>query len=302
MGWLLLAVAVQATIGSIMVPMRYLQTEVGLPGLALVALTDLMAFSMTAWRFIPRIEKRHWRSQTLWVLVLIVIVRTILFTFALRLTRVYLVQLINLISPFIVVLLNRLFMREPMPKLTLLAITLSVVGGALVIFGGLTGESRHFTLTVKDLWGILLAFLSSFGVAGYMMMVKQSKKRGLPWQVVYMAQVGTLAVSMGLLSIVSGEDWHLFRDISPAIWLIIILYAIIQEVGVKFGNIVTLRELGAPLVSSMLAIRLVAVLFIGWLVLGERLTSMLQWVGAVLVAGTVTWYLARQAQRSPETV
>jgi hypothetical protein len=33
---------------------------------------------------------------------------------------------------------------------------------------------------------------------------------------------------------------------------------------------------------------------LGWFVLGERLDSGLQWVGALIVVSTITWYLANQ--------
>lgn len=72
-----------------------------------------------------------------------------------------------------------------------------------------------------------------------------------------------------------------------------------MEIGIKIGNITTLRKFGAPLVSSMLAIRLVAALIFGWVILGERLTSILQWVGAVLVVGAVTWFLVHQRANQP---
>jgi len=63
------------------------------------------------------------------------------------------------------------------------------------------------------------------------------------------------------------------------------------EIGGKIGNIATLRKLGAPLVSSMLATRLVAALLVGWFVLGERLTSWMQWMGVVIVIVTVTGFI-----------
>ena len=49
-GWLLTSVVVQAAIGASMVPLRYLQVVVGLPGLAVIALTDLAAFSIMSWK------------------------------------------------------------------------------------------------------------------------------------------------------------------------------------------------------------------------------------------------------------
>jgi len=54
---LLLAVGVHAAIGASMIPMRYLQTVAGLPGLALVALSDIVAFAIMSWFVFPKSTK-----------------------------------------------------------------------------------------------------------------------------------------------------------------------------------------------------------------------------------------------------
>ena len=298
-GWLLASVLVQAAIGASMVPLRYLQSVVGLPGLAVIALSDLTAFSIMSWQVLPKIDRRFWRSKTLWVMVIIVIVRTILLTFATRLTRVYLIQLINLLAPFLVVLLNRIFVKTPLPKRTIPAISMSMVGGAMMVFGGVVNQPLAFLLTAEDALGMLLAFLATFGIAGYMMIVKRGEEIGLPFEIVYISQIGTLALVMGGLSLAAGEDWSGFLEMDWRALIAFFAIAIGVEIGCKMGNITTLRKLGAPLVSSMLAVRLVAALIFGWIFLGERLTSPLQWVGAVLVVGTVTWFLLNQRGNQP---
>jgi drug/metabolite transporter (DMT)-like permease len=58
-------------------------------------------------------------------------------------------------------------------------------------------------------------------------------------------------------------------------------------------QIVALRHIGAPLVSSTMALRLVSALVFGGLVLGERLTSVWQGLGAAVVLVTITWYVSR---------
>ena len=298
-GWLLAALGVQAAIGASMVPLRYLQAVAGLPGLAVIALTDLTAFSIMSWQVLPKIDRRFWRSKTLWAMVAIVIVRTALLTFATRLTKVYTIQLINLLAPFLVVLLNRIFVRKPLPRFTLPAISVSLVGGAMMIFGGLVDQPLDLLLTPEDGLGMGLAFLATFGIAGYMMIVKRGEEIGLPFEIVYISQIGSLTVLMGGLSLITGEDWSAFQQVDWRAILAFFTIAIGVEIGIKIGNITTLRKLGAPLVSSMLAIRLVAALIFGWVIMGERLTSILQWVGAALVVGAVTWFLVNQRTNQP---
>lgn len=277
-----------------MVPMRYLQAVAGLPSLALIAASDIVAFSIMSWQVLPKIPRKFWRSKTLWLMVSVVLIRTILQTFALRYTKAYIVQLINLLAPFLVVILNQFFIRAPLPRFTIFAITFTIIGGILMVLGGLVNEPMQALLSSDDLIGILLAVLGTLGIAAYMTLVKRSRKIGLPFRIVYISQILSMTVVMSVLSIGLGEDWTLFLTIDWRTILAFLSIAIGVEIGCKLGNIAVLRKLGAPLVSSMLALRLVAALFLGWFVLGERLDSGLQWVGALIVVSTITWYLANQ--------
>ena len=227
-------------------------------------------------------------------MVSVVILRTILQTFALRFTKAYVVQLINLLAPFMVVILNLFFIKAPLPRYTIFAIMFTIIGGILMVLGGLVNKPFHTLLSSEDLIGILLAVLGTLGIAAYMTLVKRSKQIGLPYRIVYISQILSMMVVMSLLSISLGEDWTSFLRIDWRAILAFIFIAIGVEIGCKLGNIAVLRKLGAPLVSSMLALRLIAALFLGWFVLGERLDSELQWVGALIVVSTITWYLANQ--------
>ena len=295
-GWLFLNLFVQSAIGASMVPLRYLQTTAGLPSLALIALSDAIAFTIMSWQVIPKIEKRYWRSKTLWAMVAIVIGRTILQTFALRFTKAYHVQLINLLAPFFVVYLNRVFKTSPLPKYTIPAISLSMIGGGLIIFGGLRAQTFQMIITPTDGFGIMLAFLGTFGIAAYMMIVKRGQQIGLPFEVVYISQIGSMMLFMSLLSFGFGENWSPFAKMDWRAILALLINGIGVEVGCKLGNITVLRKLGAPLVSSMLAVRLVAALFLGWFILGERLSSPFQWGGVFLVVITITAYMTSLSQ------
>lgn len=301
-GWLWFNLFLQAVIGASMVPLRYLQVVVGLPSLALIAVSDAIAFSIMFWRLIPKIKKRYWRSKTLWVMVAIVIGRTLLQTFALRFTKAYIVQLINLLAPIFVILLNRLIKDSPLPKHTVLAISVSVIGGGLMIFGGLRGQSFVPIFTPEDGLGIFLAFLGTIGIAVYMLIVKRGQQIGLPFEVVYISQIGSMMLVMGLLSVSFGEGWSAFGKMDWRAVLALLFNAICIEVGCKLGHITVLRKLGAPLVSSMLAMRLVAALFLGWFILGEQLSSLVQWGGVILVVITITVYLTSLSQSELQVV
>jgi len=293
-GWILLAIAVHVVIGGTMVPLRYVQTVVGLPSLGTVAVGDLLAFSIMAWFTIPKVDKAFWRSRTLWLMVAIVIFRTVFWTLSGRFTQPYLAQMVNLLAPFFVVLFDRVVNKARLPKFTLPAITLSLVGGLLLIFGGLQDAPMVSVLTQSDWIGLGMALLATFGIAAYMVIVKYGQQIGLPFEAVYISQVGALGVVGVILSLIFRENWSGFLTLDWKSVLVILFYAFVMEIGVKIGHITVIRKLGAPLVSSMLAVRLVAAIFFGWLLMGERPQSLLQWIGAGIVVLTITWYLSQQ--------
>jgi drug/metabolite transporter (DMT)-like permease len=293
-GWLLLSVIVQSLIGASMVPVRYLQTVAGFPSLGIMGIADLLAFSVMAWWLIPKIRKRDFRSKTLWIMVTIVVFRTITLTLANRFTTTYIVQLINLLAPFMVVLFDRFVNHSKLPKFTIPAITLSLIGGGLIIFGEIRDQPLADLLTPMDELGLILALIGTVGIAAYMVIIKHGKQVGLPFEVVYISQVGTMAVLMTGISLGVGENWQAFRTINWQSGLALAFIAFGMEVGLKVGNITTLRKLGAPLVSSMLAVRLVAAIFLGWLILGEKPETLLQWIGTAIVVVTISWYLSQQ--------
>ena len=290
--WFFLAFLVQFLIGTSMIPIRYLQTTAGLPSMAVVAVSDLLAFSVMAWRMLPKIEKHYWRSKTLWVMVAVVIFRTICLTFAVRFTKAYLVQLINLMAPFLVVYLERLINKSPIPKFTFLATCLTTLGGLMMVFVEFSGVSSVTISSFEDLLGIFLAILGTFGIALYMVIVKRGENIHLPFEVFYISQIGSMMVVMFILSLLLGEDWTVFRSMDWRAGLALAFNAFVVEIVGKVGNITVIRKLGAPAVSSLQAVRLVAALFMGWLILNERLVSIWQWIGAAVVMVTVTWYVS----------
>ncbi|MDY6872444.1 MAG: hypothetical protein SVR81_00540 [Chloroflexota bacterium] len=127
-----------------------------------------------------------------------------------------------------------------------------------------------------------------------MLIVKHSAQVGLPFEAVYISQVGPIALTMTLLSLSTGEDWAGFLDLDFQSGLALAFNALGLEIGQKLDNIAVLRKLGALLISRMLAVRLVAARWMGWLVLAECPESPLQWIGAAIVALTINGYLAQQ--------
>jgi drug/metabolite transporter (DMT)-like permease len=116
-----------------------------------------------------------------------------------------------------------------------------------------------------------------------------------PWIVaMLLAQLFALSVTSGIFSLLLGEDWSQWGANQTLDWLIFVLLSLGILAGANIAQIGSIRHLGAAMVSSTMAWRLVSTLFLAALLLDERLTSIFQVLGVVLVLTSVTWYLWQQ--------
>ena len=294
--WILAALAAHTGWGAYPVLARYLQTVSDLPSFSLLAAGNALAGIVVYAFFLPRIEWRVFRQPILWLFGVLVLLRAATNILAARYTLSIFVQLITQLTPFVVVLLGATLFRERIPRFTGLALALCLVG-ALLMMGGDIGrvsavESR------ADWLGVSLAAASSVLLAIYMLVVRRTVRSAVPGEAVLVVQVTVIVAVAGPLSLLT-ESWAPWRAAGPSDWLIFVIFSLGVFLGSNAGQIFALRRLGAPLVSSLIAWRLVSTLLLGALLLDERLRSLWQLAGAALVAVTITWYLRRQVR--PDT-
>jgi len=292
--WMLVALGAHTGWGAYPVFVRYLQTVSHLPSMSLLTTGYLFVLPVLAVVVLPRVHKRFFRLRILWLFAAIVVVRGITNLLAARYTLAIYVQLITLMTPFVVAMLSATFLHEPIPPYTGRAIMLSSVGALLMMSGNVGKAGVHLALTPADWIGIALASISTFSLAVYMIIVRRTVLDDVPAQAVLFVQVVTLLGMSALLSFLLREDWSRWRAIGSTDWLVFGAYSLGVLLGANTSQIKALQHLGAPLVSSLLAWRLVSALFVAALLLGERLTSPWQGIGALMVAVTITWYLWRQ--------
>ena len=116
-----------------------------------------------------------------------------------------------------------------------------------------------------------------------------------PWIVAtLLAQLFALGVTSGIFSLLLGEDWSQWGANQTLDWLIFVLLSLGILAGANIAQIGSIRHLGAAMVSSTMAWRLVSALFLAAWMLDERLTSIFQVLGVVLVLTTISWYLWQQ--------
>ncbi|MCL4265277.1 MAG: DMT family transporter [Anaerolineae bacterium] len=297
-GWLTVALVAQMGWGAYPVLLRYLQTISGLPGLSLLAIGNLVVLLLVAAIILPRVDRRIFRLRIVWLFGLLVVLRGITNLLATRYTLAIYAQIIYLMTPFIVALLSRVVLKEQLPRHTMKALTIALVGALLIVSSdwGPTAVSTHR----HDLWGIFFAILSSISLAFYMIVTRRTAHshasgEGASSEGLLLVHLLALFTFSLLASLLVGEEWSQWRSLTPLDWLVFAGLSLGVLLGANLGQIRSIQHLGAPLVSSMMAIRLVSALLFAGLLLGERLTSVWQIAGAAIIIVTITWYLRQSS-------
>lgn len=291
--WYLVALAAHTGWGSYPVLGRYLQTVSGLPSMSVLVLGGLPLTLWLCFVILPRHGWRIYATPLLWIFGAVTVLRSITNILSQRYTLAIYVQLIGLLTPFLVVLLNRVVLKERAPRFTLPALSLITLG-ALLMMSNVGAAGVTFTLTETDWLGITLALTSSLFLALYMILVRRTAHTAASGGAVLAFQTVLIQISALGLSLLWGEDWGRWRAITAQDWAVFAAYSLLVVVIANGLQIAAIRRLGAPMVSSLMGWRLVATLSMGMLLLGEHLTSLWQGIGMLLVLSTITWYLSRQ--------
>jgi len=292
--WLTAALIAQIGWGAYPVLLRYLQTVSGLPSLSLLAAGNLVVLLVVVGFLWRRINKAQFRLPIVWLFGFMVVVRGVSNLLATRFTLAVYAQLIYLLTPFLVALLSRAFLREALPRYTFRALSISLVGVLLVLSGSFSEIGVVTAVPRRDLLGISLAIGSSLALALYMILTRRTTRYHVSGDTLLLVHLFSLFSFSAAASLLLGEDWNRWATLSPHDWIIFAILAFGVLLGANLGQIRTIQKLGAPLVSSLMAIRLVSALVIGAILLHEQLSSLWQLAGAILVIVTITWFLRRQ--------
>ena len=273
---------------------RYMQTVSGLPSMSILVMGALPMTVLLLVYVLPRYGWRIYVSRTLWIFAVVTVARAVTNILAQRYTLAIYVQLMALLTPFIVVFLSRAFLREPIPRFTVPAILLSTLGALLMLSRGAALAELSLGWTPAELLGLGLALASAFFLALYMLMVRRTAQSNIPGLAVLVFQTVVIQVSALLLSGLAGEQWSAWLVLDMRGWGVFLGYVVLVIIGANAAQIGAIRHLGAPFVSSLMGWRLVGTLLVSMLLLNEGLTSIWQGVGMVIVIATVTWYLWQQ--------
>jgi drug/metabolite transporter (DMT)-like permease len=292
--WIVATLLAQTGWGAYPVLARYLQTISSLPSMSIIAFGSLLALAVVGVFLFPRMEWKAFRSVRLLLFGLVVVGRGITNFLAARYTLAIYVQLITLSTPFLVALLSTAVLHEKLPRYTGRAVAISLFGAVLIIGGGLFGMDTLPGSNRTDWLGISLALGSSLLLAIYMIAVRSTARYHIKGETLLLAQLFALGVTSGILSLLLGEDWSQWGANQTLDWLAFALLSLGILAGANIAQIGSIRHLGAAMVSSTMAWRLVSALFLAAWMLDERLTSIFQVLGVVLVLTTISWYLWQQ--------
>jgi drug/metabolite transporter (DMT)-like permease len=292
--WMLLALGSHTAWGIYPVLARYLQTISGLPSMAMLTVANLLVLcilGVVLWR---RSAFHTLGVPVLWGVAFLAMLRSVTNVLSARYTPAVYVQLVNLLTPFLVVGIGSLLFREPIPPRTGTALALSLLGALFMLTGESSAGMLQFALQASEWFGVMLALISTLALAFYMLAVRHTNKYKVSGEATFTVQLIVLILTSGTLSIVFGESWQRWSVLQPADWVVFLIFAFGIVLGANLTQIHALRRLGAPFVSSIQAWRLVAALVVGGLLLGEWLHTPLQIAGACLVIAVVSWYLWQQ--------
>ena len=292
--WLMAALVAQMGWGAYPVLLRYTQTISGLPGLAMLAVANFIVLIIALALFWSRIDKSIFRLRIVWLFGLMVVIRGVTNLLATRYTLAVYAQLIYLMTPFIVAILSRVFLHEKLPRYLFRALTISLLGVLLVMSGSLSDVGVETAVIRNDFLGISLAIASSLALALYMILTRRTANHKASGEGLLIVHLISLFSFTFLTSLLLGEDWSRWTSLGPMDWFVFALICFGVLLGANLGQIRSIQRLGAPLVSSMMAIRLVSALVFAAVLLNERLTSAWQLFGATIVVITITWFLRRQ--------
>ena len=292
--WIGIALLSHTAWGGYTVLARYLQNTCHIPSLSLVAMTNaLAALALTVWLG-SRIDWRGLLTRPMLAFAVIVILRSVTNIYAARFTLAIYVQLIALLTPFFVAALTNLLLHEPIPRYTGRAIVLSLVGSVLMVTANLGSDGLGLAITPGDGLGIGLALASSFFLALYMISIRHITTSGVSPQTMAVGQVYVLSIGMGLASVLFQEDWGAWGGLNTTGWVIFVAFAWgVVLLGTVLQN-AALKHLRASFYTTIQAWRLISTALLAALMLGEWFSSIWQYVGAVAVVATITWYSQQQ--------
>ena len=279
---------------------RYFQVVVGIPLFVFIVIPGVPLVVGHLFYTLPKSGLRVWGNRILLGTSSLLVLRVISNIAASRFTKAIYVQLFALMVPFFVVILSQIFLKEKPPRHTWTAIVLSSLGAFFMLSSDISSDGVTLDLTSLDKVGIGFAIAQAIVASGHFVLLRHAKQAGIPSHEILTSQSVMVALVAVPISIATGEDWSILFTMSGWQWAAMVFFAFVPVLLANWLQITAIAHIGANAFSSALPWRLLTVLIVGWFLLGEKLESGWQVLGAIIVFFTITgyFYLRQREERS----
>jgi drug/metabolite transporter (DMT)-like permease len=230
----------------------------------------------------PLDQKRPNFTDYLWVLFAGVLFGGDLSTWhvSIQYTTIASSTLLANLAPVIIALWGWLVLRKPPKKNLVIGLFLAIAGVAILVNPSLK-MSRHLVI------GDCLAFLTAFFYAGYLLVLKQARKKFTAFSCLALSTFASM-VTLIIITFVAGEE---FLPHTLIAWVILFALALFSHILGQGLITYALPYLPVTFSSTTLLVQPIVAAIAGWIIFAERL-SWMQIVGIfVALAGIL---LAKQ--------
>ncbi len=262
-------------------------------GVRFTIASALLWLTVTAAGGVKAFDRRHWPAL-IWLGLLGNTVYQVLFIYGLDWTLAGNASLMLATTPIFTTLLSVVFRQERVGRTALAGVFLSVIGIALVVWGGTQAITFSADTVRGDLTVLGAAIAWSAYTVGSAPLVARYGALPVTAVTMWIGGLGLLAVSAPALLT---QDWSAVRPVTWAALLYSGAFAIAVAYFIWYFSI---RRLGNTRTAVYTNFIPVVALVIAWLSLGEEPTW-LQVVGAAaILGGSVLVRLGRIVRRVPE--
>lgn len=237
---------------------------------------------------------------------------------SLEYTNVIFLQSILLLTPFAIVLLERVFMRsrKSFQLPIILAFVVTFMGGVMLLLGETTSlckDAKFYFLpdwhalgknvTKKDWIGIAMAFVSMSCYAWSTLFVQYATSEDTHYfkyscENLYIADRSICAVTFSILTFSLG-DMKDFLHMTTTKWIVFFLSSTVDFGIGSYLNLFATSKLGGATNGLFLPLRLVSALFIAMITMHIRINSILQIIGiATIGSGLLTFMLWKKKKET----
>ena len=216
-----------------------------------------------------------------------------------RMTTALNVQMTAMLVPFVTAAAARIVLGELVDS-ALPFTLLFTLGGCLLILAGqgaFSIDSASRRVGLMDVAGIgmqLISILFSAAIKIYW----RTSEGILGKDELLIAQFAVGAVPTGCYSVLYDRtSLAAIAQMDAVGWLLFAFLAVGVYILGNLLQIIATRGIGAANATATHSVRLVAASAAGWLLLGEPITTGLEWAGIAAIVGTLTTYYIVQARR-----